>query len=182
MFIARSFKASTRLVYGYFRIITIMHSSIGEMLPMFKSFTPMLYSLEQHFHAVCGWKYFDGQQRRIFINKSHFFLQTGDVDIYIQDIPIGYTQKHGFGPYLQMATSMKKLLLIAEKDGIGQMIPIDENSQRVPNENEVFVGVYSELEESKRGQKFYFSMKNRSDQLRSSIAGFVGLHMPASWL
>lgn len=82
-----------------------------------------------------------------------------------------------------MATSLKKLLLIAEKDGIGQMIQIDENSQdRVPNENEVFVGVYSELEESKRGQKFYFSMKNRSDMLRSSIANWVGLYMPASWL
>lgn len=109
----------------------------------------------------------------------------GDIDIYIQDIPLGYTRKHGFGPYLQMATSMKKLLLIAEKEGSGQMIQIDENSQQnntALKENEVIVGVYSELEESKRGQKFYFSMKNRSDMLRSSIADFVGMHMPASWL
>lgn len=63
------------------------------------------------------------------------------------------------------------------------MIQIDENSpERVPNENEVVVGVYSELEESKRGQKFYFSMKNRSDMLRKSLTNFSGMYLPASWL
>lgn len=107
-------------------------------------------------------------------------LPCGDVDIYVQDIPLGYTRKHGFGPYLHMATSMKKLLLIAEKDGKGQMIQFDEN--RVPNENEVFIGVYSELEESKRGQKFYFSMRDRSNMLGASIASFVKMFMPASWI
>lgn len=109
----------------------------------------------------------------------------GDVDIYVQDIPLGYTQKHGFGPYLHMATSMKKLIVIAEKDGEGQMIPIDDDSpekDRVPNENEVFLGVYSEAEESKNGQKFYFSMKNQSDELRNSIARFVKLYMGGSWI
>lgn len=77
---------------------------------------------------------------------------------------------------MHMATSMKKLLLIAERNGPGQVIPIDENApqeNRVPNENEVFVGVYSEIEESKSGKRFKISFKDRAEILRNSIAHVV---------
>lgn len=86
-----------------------------------------------------------------------------------------------------MATSMKKLILVAERNiekpwvhGDGQIIEIDENSQLEPKENEVFVGVYSKLEESKRGHQFYFSMRNRIDILRDSIAHVVKMFKSGS--
>lgn len=104
-------------------------------------------------------------------------FQSGDVDIYFKDLPVGIMHRHGFAAYLHMATSMKKLLIIAEKDGRGVVIPILRNSDLADNltldEDEVVVGVYGELEESKRGQKFYVSLKNRFDMLRSSIAQYV---------
>lgn len=104
--------------------------------------------------------------------------QTGDVDIFVEDLPVGLLGKHAFAVYLHMATSMKKLLLIAEKNGKGKgkMISIDENPEqldRYPNKNEVFIGVYSEPEYSKRGEIFYFSMKDRLEMLRDSIAHVV---------
>lgn len=109
----------------------------------------------------------------IFFGTS---FQSGDVDIYFKDLPVGLLEKHGFAAYLHMATSMKKLLLIAEKDGDGKMIELDKypsQKERLPDEDEVIVGVYSEVEESKRGQKFYFSLKNRFETLRQSIAHVI---------
>lgn len=106
--------------------------------------------------------------------------QTGDVDIYIEDLPVGLLQKHAFAVYLHMATSMKKLLLIAEKIGKGKMIRMDENPEqkdRVPNRNQVFIGVYSEGEYSKRGQIFHLSMKDRFETLRDSIAHVVRIKL-----
>lgn len=116
------------------------------------------------------------------MKKLFVRFQTGDVDIYIRDIPIGYSQKHSFGPYFHMATSMKKLILVAERNikkpwvhGDGRIIEIDENSPTdiEPSEEEVFIGVYSKLEESKRGHQFYFSLRNRIDKLRDSVAHVV---------
>lgn len=107
-------------------------------------------------------------------------LQSGDIDIYIQDLPVGILDRHGFGPYLHMATAMKKLLLIAEKNGAGKVIQLDKNPNeidRYPHKNEAYVGVYSESEYCKRGQKFYFSMKNRTEILRQSIAHVVKMNL-----
>lgn len=103
-------------------------------------------------------------------------LMTGDVDIVVDDVPTDRNHKHGFAVYLHMATSMKKLILIAEENGKGDIITIDDNftqQNEVPKENEVFIGVYSELEESKRGKKFKISFKDRDDILRKSIAHVV---------
>ena len=64
----------------------------------------------------------------------------------------------------------------SEKKGKGQVIPIDGNSaqeHRVPKQDEVFLGVYSEKEDSKRGQTFRISLENRGDILRDSIAHVV---------
>lgn len=75
-----------------------------------------------------------------------------------------------------MATAMKKLLLVAEKTGIGKLIQLDtfpDLFDRYPNKNEAYIGVYSESEYCKRGQKFYFSLKNRIEVLRDSIAHVV---------
>lgn len=79
-----------------------------------------------------------------------------------------------------MATSMKKLLLIAQTNGRGQVIKIDENSvqkDRPLDQNEVFVGVYSKLEESKRGKRYFVSLKNHSKTLRESIAHVVKIKL-----
>lgn len=79
-----------------------------------------------------------------------------------------------------MATSMKKLIMIAEKNGKGQVIRVDENSvqkDRPLNHDEVFVGVYSELEESKRGKKYFVSLKNNFGILRDSIAHVVKIKL-----
>lgn len=109
-------------------------------------------------------------------------FQCGHVDIYVRDLPVGISAWHGFATYLNMATAMKKLLLIAEKKGkygkieAGQLIELDKNPDQInrrPKENEVFIGVYGELEESKNGHKFYFSLKDRLDILRESISPVV---------
>lgn len=107
-------------------------------------------------------------------------LTNGDVDIMVDNVPAGIKHKHAFVPYLHMATSMKKLLLIAEKNGKGQIIPIDENSaqaNRVLKQDEVIVGVYSEVEDSKRGQIFRISLANRGEILRDSIAHVVKVRL-----
>lgn len=104
-------------------------------------------------------------------------FQSGDVDIYFKDLPVGIMHRHGFAAYIHMATSMKRLLMIAEKDGNGLAIPVLNHTSLVDNvtldKDEVVVGVYGELEESKRGQKFYISLKNRFEMLRTSIAQYV---------
>lgn len=104
-------------------------------------------------------------------------FQSGDVDIYFKDLPVSVMHRHGFAAYLHMATAMKKLLIIAESDGKGVVIPILKDSGLPDNltldKDEVVVGVYGEIEESKRGQKFYVSLKNRFEMLRSSIAQYV---------
>lgn len=103
-----------------------------------------------------------------------FAIQTGDVDIYVSDLPVGLLGKHAFAVYLHMATSMKKLILIAEKNGNGKMIRMNSKQKdRIPNRNQVFIGVYSEAEHSKRGQIFHFSMEDRFEILRDSIAHVV---------
>lgn len=117
-------------------------------------------------------------------------LPCGDVDIYVKDIPFGYSQKHSFGPYLHMATAIKKLIVIGERDGKrpwahvnGKVILVDGNStetDRVPKEGEVFLGVYSELEESKRGQQFYISLRDRIDRLDKSIVHVVKMFKSGS--
>lgn len=116
-------------------------------------------------------------------------LPCGDVDIYVEDIPIGYSQKHSFGPYFHMATSMKNVVLIAEKDGKrpwhhgnGEIIKIDENFEQEddPNEDKIVIGVYSKLKESQRGKQFYFSLRNRIDTLRTSIAHVVKMFKAGS--
>lgn len=80
-----------------------------------------------------------------------------------------------------MATAMKKLLLIAEEDGIGRVVPINSFTpqvEKVPKSNEVFVGFYSKLEESKRGKSYKISFKNfRAEILRRSIAHVVRAKM-----
>lgn len=111
---------------------------------------------------------------------SGTFFQRGDYDIYISDLPVGISQWHTFAPYIHMATSIKKLLLIAQTNGRGQVIKIDENSvqkDRPLDQNEVFVGVYSKLEESKRGKRYFVSLKNHSKTLRESIAHVVKIKL-----
>lgn len=103
-------------------------------------------------------------------------FQCGDVDIYVEDIPAGLLQKHAFAAYIHMATSMKRLVLIAVKRGRGKVIELDAKSakkKRVPHTNEVIVGVYSKVEEAKRGQKFYISFRDRLEILRNSIGDMV---------
>lgn len=109
-------------------------------------------------------------------------FQCGHVDIYVRDLPVGIDGWHGFATYLNMATAMKKLLLIAEKSGkygktsAGQLIELDKHpdqKDRPLKENEVFIGVYGEFEESKNGQKFYFSLKDRLSILHDSISPVV---------
>lgn len=105
--------------------------------------------------------------------------QRGDVDVYVTDLPVGFGDSHGFAAYIHMATAIRKLLLVAEKNGRGLVIPIHKKldlSSRVPSDDEVFVGVYSELEESKRGLRFYISLKNHVETLRHSLAHFVKIH------
>lgn len=112
-------------------------------------------------------------------------FQTGDTDIYVTDIPVSLLGRHGFGPYLHMATSMKKVLIIAQNDGNGEIIPTDDNLQQKDvnlMDDETFVGVYSNLEESKRGQKFYISLKDRIPVLRESIAHVVKMYLQAGSL
>lgn len=107
-------------------------------------------------------------------------FQRGDVDIYVTDLPVGMSKWHTFAPYVHMVTSMKKLLLIAATNGRGRLIQIDENSDhknRMLGRNEVLVGVYSELEESKRDKKYFISLKNRFEILRSSIAHVVKIKL-----
>lgn len=136
--------------------------------------------------ALTLWKYdrrFIGQGDAKYVQIIHTdtllfgtMYQTGDCDIYVEDLPVGLLQRHAFAVYLHMATSMKKLLLIAEKDGNGKMIRMDDNRKWqniVPNRNQVFIGVYSEAEYSKRGQIFHFSMQDRFEILRDSIAHVV---------
>lgn len=107
-------------------------------------------------------------------------LQTGDVDIIV-DAPVNFLHKHHFSVYMHMATAMKKLLLIAEEDGTGRVVPINLNfpiEERVPRENEVFIGVYSELDESKRGKRYKISFQDfRTEILRRSIAHVVKAKM-----
>lgn len=106
--------------------------------------------------------------------------QSGDVDIYVTDLPVGLGDSHSFSAYVHMATSIRKLLLVAERDGRGLVIPIHKNldlSNRVPSKDEVFVGVYSEFEESKRGQRFYISLKNHFNTLRHSLAHLVKIRL-----
>lgn len=105
-------------------------------------------------------------------------FQSGDVDIYFQDLPVDIMHRHGFAPYLHMATAIKRLLIIAERNREGAVIPVLKSSDLADNltltdKDEVIVGVYSELNESKRGQKFYVSLKNRFEMLRSSLAQFI---------
>lgn len=104
-------------------------------------------------------------------------FQTGDVDIYVQDIPVSLLGRHGFGPYLHMATSMKKLLIIAAADGGGEMIPYEPEKDVNMYEDEVLLGVYSNIEESKRGKKFFISLKDRIPMLRESIAHVVKMYL-----
>lgn len=74
--------------------------------------------------------------------KAGTILQTGDVDIIV-DCPVSIFNKHVFAVYMHMATAMKKLLLIAEKDelfrsGSGRIVPIYPyfpEGDRVPREN-----------------------------------------------
>lgn len=101
--------------------------------------------------------------------------KSGDVDIMVDNVPASAEQKHAFAVYLHMATAMKKLLLIAERKGKGQVIPIDGNltqGNRALKPDEVFLGVYSEKEDSKRGT-FRISLENRGEILRDSIAHVV---------
>lgn len=106
-------------------------------------------------------------------------LQIGDVDIFIEDVPAFDIHKHSFAPYIHMATCLKKVLLIAEIRGKGHMIQLDNDlaPYRALNSNEVIVGMYSELEESKRGKKFKISLKNRAEMLRDSIAHVVKIDL-----
>lgn len=107
-------------------------------------------------------------------------FQTGDVDIYIQDIPVSLLGRHGFGPYLHMATCMKKVFAIAETDGGGEIIPTEDKLEEKDinlHEDEVFLGVYSKLEESKRNKKYFFSLKGRINILRDSIAHVIKMHL-----
>lgn len=117
-------------------------------------------------------------------------LPCGDVDIYVEDIPIGYSQKHSFGPYFHMATSTKSLVLIAAKDKdrpwahlSGEIMRPDEHlrqKDRAPTEDEIVIGVYSKVDESQRGKQYYFSLKNRIDTMRDSISHVVTMFKPGS--
>lgn len=115
----------------------------------------------------------------IFFGTS---FNCGDIDIYVSDLPVGVMHRHGFAAYFHMATAMKKLLIVAEKEGSGLMLPIHQMPYLADNAkvdaDEVVVGVYGELEESKRGQKFYVSLKNRFELLRRSIADFIKIKLP----
>lgn len=106
-------------------------------------------------------------------------FQSGDVDIYVTDLPVTLCDSHSFSAYVHMATAIKKLLMVAERDGRGFVIPIHKNLNinRVPDEKEIFVGVYSELEESKRGKRFYISFKEHFETIRRSLAGLVKINM-----
>lgn len=102
------------------------------------------------------------------------------MDIYVTDLPVGMGDSHGFASYVHIATAVKKLLLVAEKDGRGLVIPIHRNldlSNRVPSDDEAFVGVYGELEESKRGHRFYLSLKNHFETLKHSLAHLVKIRV-----
>lgn len=112
-------------------------------------------------------------------------FQCGTVDIYIRDIPISLSAKHSFGPYLHMVTSMGKINLVATKSGDSKIIPFIQNStkkKRVVDKDEVIIGVYSELEESKRGQQFYFSLKNSMLLLKFYLFDFVKMYLPEASL
>lgn len=90
--------------------------------------------------------------------------QCGDADIYVKDLPCGMFARHLFAPYLHMATAMKEYILVAAEHGNGRIIEIDsENQKYVPNHDEVIVGVYGEVEDFKRGEKYYISLENRFD-------------------
>lgn len=112
-------------------------------------------------------------------------FQTGDVDIYVTDIPVSLLGRHGFGPYLHMATSMKKVLIIAQQNGNGEIIALDDNLHEKDvdlMDDEVYLGVYSNLEEPKRNQKYFISLKDRIPVLRDSIAHVVKMHLQAGSL
>lgn len=105
---------------------------------------------------------------------------TGDVDIFVYDIPMNFGNLHHFAVYLHISIAMKKLLLIAESWGKGQLIKLDGNStqeNRVLKDNEVIVGVYSEAEDKKRDKRFRISFKNRGEILRDSIADVVKMRL-----
>lgn len=103
-----------------------------------------------------------------------------DVDVYIKDMPVGFFEKHVYAPALHMAIAMKKLVMIAERRGNGLVFPIAKSSilkfKVAVDEDEIVVGVYSELVESKRGQKFYLSLKNHFETVRDGISNVVRFH------
>lgn len=101
-------------------------------------------------------------------------IDCGDIDIYVKDMPVKFYEKHVYAPILHIATSIKKVIAIAEKNGSGDLFPIPRTSilkyKVAVDDDEILVGVYSEVTDSKRGQRFYISLKNHLETLKKSIA------------
>lgn len=98
--------------------------------------------------------------------------EMGLVDVFAVDIPSNY-DKHVFAVYIHMATAIKRLILYAEKNGNGLVIPTTPNSlqqKENSNENLVLIGVYSE---KGKGGKFTISFKDSTAILMSSIQHVV---------
>ncbi|XP_031617561.1 phospholipase A1-like [Contarinia nasturtii] len=103
------------------------------------------------------------------IHTSAFGLDqpVGDVDIYVDStsnkILLGaWAEKHALSVYLHIATSTKRLFIIAEVRGNGILL-ISERQPRELKPQECQIGIYGTLQAHHKGKQFNISIVDRED-------------------
>lgn len=105
------------------------------------------------------------------IHTSSFGLEQpiGDVDIYLDatsnKLLLGaWAEKHALSVYLHVATSTKRIFIIAEARGNGKLLLSDtDNPPRKLKSQECQIGVYGQLQEHHKGKQFNISIVDRED-------------------
>lgn len=105
--------------------------------------------------------------------------QTGDVDIYMdykfETLMNNFMKKHGLSVFVHMASSTKRIFMLAEEDGQGKIIVNADRKQTqpIPKSNECLIGIYGELDESKQGKSYNMSLTYHSKVFWDNLKGFV---------
>lgn len=91
--------------------------------------------------------------------------KVADDDIYLdyksESIASALKEKHGLGLYMHVATSTKRLFLIAEENGNGTMVANNGLSLRELKQKECLIGIYGTSNHTKNRKKFKISLNNR---------------------
>lgn len=102
-------------------------------------------------------------------------IRSGDIHIVVKSSKTSVFNpkiKHTLAQSIHVATSNKKLIMIAEAKGVGTLQilkSIDTYEAPKLEKNEYLVGVYSEYERSKHGRIYEISLVGRSSVLKNTM-------------